>query len=448
MTEHEPLRLDEPVLIAGFGLHGQAVATALTTRGYPTIVIDDAPAESARQFAAEIGIDLIVAPDQTRLAAAVASASHVIPTPGLPESHAVFVLCAAQQTQIVSEFDLARQWDERPVVAITGTNGKTTVTTMVTEMLSASGLRAVMAGNMELPLVTALDTDAEVFVVEASSFRLGHSASFAPAVGTWLNFAPDHLDVHSSLAVYEAAKARIWSDQGPGDVAIANAEDPVVMGNLPGLARERTYGDGGRDAFVKDGSMWVGGETIVGVGELARTLPHDVSNALAAALTAMSAEASPSAVAEVLRTFTGLAHRVQFVTESGGVVWVNDSKATSPQAVVSGLAGFESIVLIAGGRNKGISLAPLQELAPRLRGVVAIGEAGPEIAEVFEGSVPVVAATAMEEAVSAAGEMAHSGDVVVLGPACTSFDWYPNYGARGEDFMRLVCQQVGGVVKR
>jgi UDP-N-acetylmuramoylalanine--D-glutamate ligase len=446
VTGRSSLSREAPVLIVGFGLHGQAVAAALSEHHHQSLIVDDAPSESARDAADRLGVELLVGPSEATLSAAVASASRVIPTPGLPESHPLFALSAVHGVPILSEFDLAREWDDRPVVAITGTNGKTTVTTMVTEMLSASGRHAVMAGNMELPLVAAINGPADVFVVEASSFRLGHSASFAPSVGTWLNFAPDHLDVHSSMAVYEAAKARIWADQGPTDIAVANADDPVVMANLPGRAQERTYGNQGRDAFVRQGSICVGGEAIVAVDALARTLPHDISNALAAALTALSAEATPEAVATTLTNFTGLPHRVQVVARCSGVLWVNDSKATTPQAVVAGLAGFESVVLIAGGRNKGVDLTPLRELTERLRGVVAIGEASGEIAEVFEGLVPVVSVSAMDHAISTAEEMARSGDVVALSPACTSFDWYSNYGARGEDFMRLVREQVGGAV--
>jgi len=430
------------VLVVGFGLHGRGVAAALSSRGYSIAVVDDQPSAEAAAAAREMGFDLIASPSAVELAAAVQDASHVVPTPGLPESHPLFGLSRAGEVIVCSEFDLAHQWDDRPVVAITGTNGKTTVTTMVTQMLSASGISAVMAGNMEVPLVTAIDCEADVFVVEASSFRLGHSRSFAPHVATWLNLTPDHLDIHASMDGYEAAKARIWAEQASDDIAIANAEDDVVLRNLPQRPRRQTFGAGARDAFVREGAVWVNQECIVEVSELVRTLPHDISNALAAALTATVAGAGSEAVAATLATFEGLPHRVQFVGEDQGVRWINDSKATTPQAVVAGMAGFESVVLIAGGRNKGVDLAPLRGLAARLRGVVAIGEASDEVSEVFDGIAELATASEMSEAVSLAGAMARSGDVVALSPACTSFDWYQSYAARGEDFMKAVRARI------
>jgi UDP-N-acetylmuramoylalanine--D-glutamate ligase len=435
----DPVTQDSRVLIVGYGLHGQAVATALCARSIAARVVDDRPGEAASAHAVQLGVELIACPDNDALTAAVAAATHVVPTPGLPDHHSLFGVATELGRAIVSEFDLAAEWDHRPLVAITGTNGKTTVTTMVTEMLVGSGINAVMAGNMEVPLVTAIDDhEPEVFVVEASSFRLGHSSRFAPLVGTWLNLEPDHLDVHASLTAYESAKARIWANQSNAGLAIGNAEDPIVMASLPGRDSDITFGGSTATARVADGQLIIAGELICAVSDLARSLPHDISNALAAAATAIAAGAEHSAVREVLESFGGLEHRVQLVADQAGIRWYNDSKATTPHAVMAGVGGFDSAVLIAGGRNKGVDLTPLRSLASRLRAVVAIGEAAPEIADVFDGLVPVVSAPSMEDAVRGAGDLARSGDVVVLSPACTSYDWYANYGVRGDDFMRLV----------
>lgn len=430
---------DSLVLVVGYGLHGQAVAAALRKRSVPVRVIDDRPRDDARAHAAEFGIELLASPNANDLATAVTAATHVVPTPGLSDQHPLFDVVRGMNRAVVSEFDLAAEWDSRPLVAITGTNGKTTVTTMVTEMLVASGVKAVMAGNMEVPLVTAIaDSAAELFVVEASSFRLGHSSRFAPVVATWLNLEPDHLDVHESLAAYEEAKARIWANQPVGAVAIANAADAAVMANLPGRESDMTFGRTGTTAHVDDGRLVVAGQSVCAVGDLARSLPHDVSNALAAAVTAIAAGADVSAVRSVLESFRGLQHRVELVADQAGVRWYNDSKATTPHAVMAGVSGFESAVLIAGGRNKGVDLTPMRALASGLRGVVAIGEDAAEVAEVFDGLVPVVSATSMRDAVRAAQALASAGDAVVLSPACASYDWYANYSARGDDFTRLV----------
>ncbi len=300
-----------------------------------------------------------------------------------------------------------------------------------------------MAGNTDVPLVTAIDDpSADVFVVEASSFRLGHSRHFRPRVATWLNFDPDHLDVHESLAAYERAKARIWSDQRGEDIAIANAEDPVVMRNLAGPARSITFGLATGDAHVSDDALIVDGDELIAVAELARSLPHDQANALAAAVTALAAGASRSAVHATLATFEGLAHRVALVGERHGVRWFDDSKATTPHAVIAGVGGFDSVVLIAGGRNKGVDLSPLATLGDRVHAVVAIGDATAEIAAAFAGGPPVRPASTMADAVRLAAGLARAGDAVVLSPGCTSYDWYTSYAERGDDFTDHVRRLV------
>ena len=208
--------------VVGFGITGRSVAQALQARGIEPIVVDDAPGDDARDAARRLGVDLHAAPSADDLRVLIEGSRALFPTPGLPDRHPAMAVAAASGTPVLSEFDLARQWDDRPIVAVTGTNGKTTVTTMVTDMLNGSGSRAEAVGNTDVPLVEAIDDPGiETFVVEASSFRLGHSEYFAPAVATWLNFSPDHLNVHASLDAYEQAKARIWADQAADDVAVA-----------------------------------------------------------------------------------------------------------------------------------------------------------------------------------------------------------------------------------
>lgn len=433
------------VLVVGYGLHGQAVAAATTRRGIDTVVVDDRPSDRGRAHAANLGLELVEAPDASALERLVGEATHGVPTPGLPEHHPFFALATAAGLTITGDFGLAAEWDHRPIVAITGTNGKTTVTTMVTAMLQASGRAAVMAGNMDLPLVTAVDDpDPELFVVEASSFRLGHADRFSPAVGTWLNIEPDHLDVHADMAAYEAAKARIWAHQPPDGVAIGNADDAAVMAHMPGRASDLTFGRCG-DARVLDGELVVRDTVICRVDELARSLPHDIANALAAAATTLAAGGSVEAVRDVLISFAGLEHRVELIAEHGGVRWYNDSKATTPHAVLAGVGGFDTAVLIAGGRNKGVDLTPLRALVPAVHAVVAIGDDAADIEAVFADLVPVTTAGSMTEAVAAAAHLSQPGDAVVLSPACTSYDWYSDYGARGHDFARIVREHVGRI---
>ncbi len=435
--------IPERLLIVGFGAANRAVARALVRRGHAVTATDDGPTDDHRAAAADIGVELVETPTVDTLATLVRAVGAVVPAPGLPDRHPVFALAADTGTVLLTEFDLAAAWDDRPIAAVTGTDGKTTVTTLVTEMLTAAGIRCVDAGNNDLPLVTAIDDPApEWFVVEASSFRLGRSHDWAPAVATWLNFAPDHLDVHATHEDYETAKARIWTAQSPDEVAVGNLDDPIVRRHLESAparsvgfsiadpTAEYAVATEGRGRRILTGP---GGE-IVAVDDLARALPHDLANSLAAAATAEAAGADVGAIADVLRRARPLPHRVEPVATIDGVTYYDDSKATVPHATLAAVSGFESVVLVAGGRNKGLDLGELAAGADRIRSVVAIGEAAEEVARAFDGIRPVDRATSMAEAVRIAACRARTGDAVLLSPACASFDWYSGYAARGDDF--------------
>jgi UDP-N-acetylmuramoylalanine--D-glutamate ligase len=329
-------------------------------------------------------------------------------------------------------------------LAVTGTDGKTTTTLLATAMLEASGVRAVAAGNTETPLVTALDEDVDAFVVECTSFRLAWTSCFRPDAAVWLNLAEDHLDWHVSMDTYIAAKARIWRFQEPSDTAIGFATDPVVMTHLATAAARRiTFAPTDADYHVADG--WLVGPQgrLAEIASMRRSLPHDVTNALAAAaLVLESGLATIEGVAAALAAFEGPHHRIELVADDGGVRYYDDSKATTPHAALTAIRSFDHVVLIAGGRNKDLDLAPIATEPARVRAVVAIGEAAPAIAAMFDAAA-VTTAGSMDDAVAAARAVAQPGDVVLLSPGCASFDWYQSYGERGDDFTRAVRAQVG-----
>jgi UDP-N-acetylmuramoylalanine--D-glutamate ligase len=439
--------LTEYALLLGFGITNQAVADALVRRGHEIVVTDDNPTAASRAAAAERGIELVEAPDRATYDDLVKVSTAVLPSPGVGDAHVAFELARHHDVPVRSEFDLAEQWNHRPVLAITGTDGKTTVTTLVTDMLQASGVQAVAAGNNELPLVTAIDDPTtDVFVVEASSFRLDHSEHFAPNVGAWLNFAPDHLNLHRSLEAYEQAKARLWRDQPADAVAIGSIDDPVVLKHLrQARARQVTFGlDAEADYRVEAGTLVaMDGARLARVDELWRSFPHDVSNALAAAATALAGGATVDGVHDALVSFRGLAHRIQLVAQQHDVEWFDDSKATTPNATAAAVRSFPSVVLIAGGQNKGLDLRVLANEASHIRAVVAIGEAAGEVEQSFAGVRPVVIADSMIDAVAQAATLARAGDAVLLSPACASFDWYKSYGERGDDFAARVREMIG-----
>jgi UDP-N-acetylmuramoylalanine--D-glutamate ligase len=443
----------ETALVYGLAVAGEACVQTLALHGWTVVVADDSGADAVRSTAQRLDVDVVVAPGESELAALVARADLVVPAPGVPEHHRLFGLTAEAGVPVRSEIDLAWEWEQdraggpRPMLAITGTDGKTTTTLLATAMLQAAGCRAVAAGNTEVPLVSALDFEVDAFVVECTSFRLAWTTCFRPLVGTWLNLAADHLDWHTDLSSYEQAKARIWRFQHPSDVAIGYAPDPIVMRNLAEVAaRPVTFARDAADYRVAGGELVGPAGPIVAVERLARRLPHDLTNSLAAAATVLEAGlADTRAVAGALVEFRAPHHRLELVAEHGGVAWYDDSKATTPHATLSALQAFPSVVLIAGGKNKGLDLSALAAEAGRVRAVVAIGAAAPEVEAAFAGRSAVVTAESMDAAVAAAGERAVSGDTVLLSPACASFDWYRGYGERGDDFARAVRARLGKV---
>jgi UDP-N-acetylmuramoylalanine--D-glutamate ligase len=439
------------VAVIGFGVTGRAVARALLTDGDEPVVFADGCSSDAEEAAASLGLTVERTPAAASLSSRLAGCDLVVPSPGVPVGHPVYDAAAAAGVPVRAEIELAakmaRQAGGPQLVAITGTNGKTTVTTLVTAILQASGRRAVAAGNIGLPLIEAIATGAEVAVAEVSSFQLQFTETFRPEVSCWLNLAPDHLDWHPSLAHYRDAKARIWSNQGPGDIAIVNVDDPIVSGASQGIdddVRVVTFSVRQNADFRVDGDHLAGpgGQVLIAVDDLPRALPHDRANALAAAAVGLSAGATLAGCRSGLARTPLLPHRVSLVGESGGVRWYDDSKATTPASVLAAVAGFPSVILIAGGRNKGLDLTTLTGTVPPVRAVVAIGEATAALQATFAGLVPVTAAGSMKAAVQAAAAVARCGDAVLLSPGCASFDWYPSYAARGDHFASIVTRSL------
>jgi UDP-N-acetylmuramoylalanine--D-glutamate ligase len=429
-------------LVIGLGVAGASAARRLAEHGWDVSVVEDRPSEASRRRAAALGVDVVEAPAE--VAAFVDAVDVVVPSPGVPVAHAAIQHALATGTSVWTEFELAARWSTIPMVAITGTNGKTTVTTLVESMLRASGMRTTSAGNTDVPLVDAIEDDLDVIVVEASSFRLEFTETFHPSVAVWLNLAEDHLDWHPTMEAYAAAKARIWAAQTAADVAIVNAEDPVVLAHAAGApSRVVTFGLTTGDWHVAGGALRMpDGRDLLPVDELWRALPHDCANALAASAAALAAGATEEGVRAALRDFRGLPHRLALVGDDGSVQFYDDSKATDPHAAVAALRAFDSVVLIAGGRNKDLDLSVLLEEVDHVRAVVAIGEAADEVEATFAGTRPVTRASSMDDAVAVARGFARPGDAVVLSPACASFDWYRNYGERGDDFARAVREAL------
>ncbi len=445
-------------LVIGYGLSGRAAAHWLASHGSEVVVLEDDPevARAAQVSVEAPGLTVQIGRGPERAEKLACSADLVVPSPGVPVTHPALVAAKAFGVDVLSEIELGWQvldgmgsgpGERYGLVAITGTNGKTTVTKLVVAMLASTGKEAVAAGNVGYPLLEAVSRISPgsegVLVAEVSSFQLEYTRKFRPDVSCWLNFAPDHLDWHPTLDQYSRAKAKIWRSQGSGCFAVVNADDPVVSraaSNIPAGVEVVSFG-----AELAEPVWRVSPEGIAGprgfflpAGDLPRALPHDLANTAAALAVAMAAGASPEGCKLAAASTLPPADRVQLVGQSGGVAWYDDSKATTPAAVRAGVSGFTSVVLIAGGRNKGLDLSDLASTVPPVRAVVAIGEASNEVTAAFFELVPVRQAGSMGEAVDAAMSLAAPGDAVVLSPGCASFDWYSNYKERGEHFTALV----------
>ncbi len=455
------------VLVVGLRATGAAVVSWLAARGDEVTVVEERPGqpEYARRRAQAVAQGAVVIapadgtsfgpgePDWDRL---VAQADLVVPSPGVKPTHPVMIAARSARIPVRGDLDLAVGAATVPVIVVTGTNGKSTVTTLISAMLEASGQRAPAVGNIGRVALDVLtnavdERPIDALVVEASSFQL-HTVtpSFAPDVAVLLNLADDHLDWHGSFDAYVADKANVFRYQSSDSVLVANLDDPVIRqvihdapGRLVGYRLEAptsgVVGWRGESLIGDDGRVLL---TVTGPDVLA---PHERANLAAAAAAAWAAGATPRAIAEAHQNFARLHHRTEPVGKAGGVTFVDDSKATNPHAAVAAICGYEHVVLLAGGDSKGVDLGALRAVSGRLRGVVAIGNAPEEIEQAFAGTVSVRRASTMADAVRTAAALAVPGDVVLLSPACASFDWYSSYAERGDDFRREVEALIGEV---
>jgi UDP-N-acetylmuramoylalanine--D-glutamate ligase len=343
-------------------------------------------------------------------------------------------------------------------VAITGSNGKTTTTSLVAHILESAGLPVILAGNIGTPLISRVDTssDATIAVVEASSFQLEAIDKFRPDVGVFLNLTPDHLDRHASLEEYGRAKARLFENQVEADAAVLNAGDAVATQYAPArpqvywFSREKRVA---RGAFVRGDEIVFrrdGAETVLlRRADIGLRGEHNLENVLAAAAASVLAGAAPAAIAGAVRSFAGVEHRLEFVAEIASVNYFNDSKATNVDATLKAVDAFSApLIIILGGKDKGSDYTLLREpLHRRTRLALLIGAAAGKIAGQLDGAVEIERANTLERAVQIAASRAQAGDTVLLAPACASFDQFENYEHRGRVFKQLVrqLQQSSGV---
>lgn len=423
-----------PYLVVGLARSGVAAARALRARGERVVGVD-AGAPDAGRLARE-GVEVHLDDPGVQLLDRVAT---VVKSPGVPHTAAVVEAARARGLALVGELELAWRLLPNDFIAVTGTNGKTTTTEWIGHVHREAGLPVAVAGNVGTAvasLVGSVDAAATI-VCEASSFQLEDTTAFAPDAAVLLNVTPDHLDRHGSLVAYREAKMNIFRRQGPEAVAVAPADAA-----LPGAAQRISFGAGAGDMRIEAGALVWRGERLVSADEIPLPGAHNLENAAATAAVCLARGIGPDAVRAGLRSFRGVQHRLEPVAQIDGVAYVNDSKATNVDSTLVALRSFEAgrVHLILGGRTKAQDFTPLAPLvAERCAAVHLIGEGAGEIAAALaDAGVPLHDDGDLERAVAAARAAARPGDVVLLSPACASFDQYPDFEVRGERFRALV----------
>ncbi len=436
-----PLEVSK-VVVVGYGVSGQAAHSALSRLGSEVIVVEDSPDPALRDLAKSRNAIGAFRSDELAQSLDAKWPDLVVVSPGVRPSHATHHYFDAP---VISELELGWRMTDLRVIAITGTNGKTTVTTLVDSMLDESSIRSIPCGNYGRPLVELSDEEGWA-VVEASSFQLSTISEFAPDVAAIVNVTPDHLDWHGGFENYLGAKLRIFENVGAGSVGVIPTD---FSWRPPELSFSLfTFGADSGDFFASEKELISPFGAIVAKSDLKKALPHDILNFLAASACAISAGASLEAIGRACKGFEGLEHRMEVVAELDGMRFINDSKATTPASVVAGLSGLRRCVLIAGGRNKGLDFEPLLSQHEKLAAVVLIGESTDELAQLFIGTLEpskIVRAKSMKEAVQAGYALSGSSCDVILSPGATSFDWYSGYEQRGLDFKKCVSELVNSL---
>jgi UDP-N-acetylmuramoylalanine--D-glutamate ligase len=439
-----------PFLVVGLARSGSAIARVLAERGETVIGVDSGTPEEAAGLKGS-GVEVSLGVDGTRQ---LDRARTLVKSPGVPQDAPVVMQARERGIEVTGELELSWRLIPNSFCAVTGTNGKTTTTELIGHLHRTAGRPVAVAGNVGTPLaslVGAVDTDATV-ACEASSFQLEDTAYFSPECAVFINLAPDHIDRHGTLENYLDAKLRIFANQGNDDFAVYNGDTEELRGrDLGGCARlirfcpvEGEAADPDCEVSLRDGVIFAADGPLVRTDELQLLGSHNVENAMAAAAGGLALGLPRDAVAEGLRSFAGVRHRLERVREHGGVLYVNDSKATNVASALAGIRSFESGVhLIAGGRPKQESFAPLAPVvAERSVACYLIGEAADrmasELGPAAEAGVEISEVGTLERAVEAAAAAAHPGQVVLLSPACASFDAFKDFEQRGDRFRGLV----------
>ncbi|MCE5244497.1 MAG: UDP-N-acetylmuramoyl-L-alanine--D-glutamate ligase [Syntrophobacteraceae bacterium] len=451
MKTDREIQMPGKALVVGMGVSGRALCELLLRGGVRVTATDMRPRGDfgdALDPLEACGCSLKLGAHDLR---DFLDADLIIVSPGVPLDIEPLRQASLHGVKIVGELDWASRFVDRPIVAVTGTNGKTTTTSLIGEMCKAAGRRAFVGGNIGTPLSKwVLDgEDAEVLVLEVSSFQLDTADTFRPDVGVLLNITEDHLDRYENFQAYADSKMSLFARQTGNQIAIVNGDDPLALSRCSEIGSRLLIGSRRlekADALLRNGRVRVNipwkAPFEIGLENSPLKGAHNEENLVAAILAAAAIDLPPDAISRAIGTYRGLPHRVEWVRTWRGVDFYDDSKATNVGAVAKALEGFERPVLILmGGRDKLGSYGPLKEgLKAKGKGIFVFGEAAPRIREELEEVLPASSFPDLEAAFHEAVKRAEPGDVVLLSPACSSFDQYASYGQRGDHFKKLVAQ--------
>ncbi|MBU4128585.1 UDP-N-acetylmuramoyl-L-alanine--D-glutamate ligase [bacterium] len=433
------------VLVIGMGRAGVAAAKLLETKGARVTITDKKGREELKEALRKLekrGMGIETGGHPLEL---LEDTEIIVASPGVPPNIPLLERAKEKRIPVIGELELASSFLKVPIVAVTGTNGKTTTTTLIGKILKEEGKRVAVAGNIGHPLSSCVNGSYELIVTEVSSFQLERIKTFHPFISIMLNIAPDHLDRYRDLNEYIGAKKRIFLNQGKGDFAVLNRDDS----NCSTFSTEAKKIFFSREELAEGvylkkeiimANLFGRSQEVIHREEIGIKGPHNLENALAAITACLILKVKVTSIRRVLKEFKGVPHRMEFVKKVKGVRFVNDSKATNVSSVMKSLASFtEPIILIAGGRDKGLDYSPLRPLVEkRVKALILLGEAKEKIAQALSSCKRIKMAEDMKEAVDIAFGLAEEGEIVLLSPACSSYDMFKDFEERGEVFKKAI----------
>ena len=438
------------VTVLGLGISGEAAAELLLRRGAVVTVLDDMTGDDLNDRSDRlrlIGATVILGSN----AGLPAGAELLVASPGIPLSHRLVRSAREEHITVIGELELAYRFLNRPLIAITGTNGKTTTVSLLKEIFLAAGIPCVTGGNIGYPLsrIVLSGSEDDLVVVEASSFQLERTMLFRPTIAVLLNMTVDHLDRYSGMEDYRSAKLRIFQNQGDGDLAVLPLSLlGLIESVIPPGVKKVPWGNIEEGVSIVDGILGVcrsgEREVICRLDQIALRGVHNLENVMAAVTVAINRGIGMGAIKSALADFQGVPHRLEYVASVGSVEYYNDSKATNPGSVVAALSSFaRPVIWLAGGSDKGLDLSALKESLPgSVKLAVLMGDSRERLRKLVEGIIPFRIVPDLDEAVAVASRAAESGDIVLLSPGYASFDMFRNYQERGEVFKSLVRELI------